>query len=123
MLTRSALGIRGEELVARYLSARGYAIRDRNWRTSGGEIDLVAEFRGEIVFVEVKTRRGREYGLPEEAVTRRKRDHLRAVAYAYMSAHRLDQKPFRIDIVAVSIPPDGTRPRLAHFRNAVGEEG
>src|SRR5688572_16290709 len=97
-MDRAALGIHGEDLVARHLASRGCVIRDRRWRTSQGEIDLVAEDRGEVVFVEVKTRRGDGYGFPEDAVTERKRRHLRAVAHAYLAAHGLESRQFRIDI-------------------------
>ncbi|MEY4744194.1 MAG: hypothetical protein RL272_139 [Candidatus Parcubacteria bacterium] len=119
-MDRDALGLYGEDVAARHLASRGFRILERRWRTSHGEIDLVAEERGEIVFVEVKTRRGWTYGLPEEAVTRRKRDQLRALSAAYLAAKGLAGRRFRIDIVAVTAPPDG-QPRLAHFRSAVGE--
>ena len=67
--SRKALGRLGEELVARALAARGYRIRERNWRCPAGELDIVAEDGDVLAFVEVKTRRGREFGTPEEAVT------------------------------------------------------
>ncbi|HTM69039.1 MAG TPA: YraN family protein [Candidatus Binatia bacterium] len=118
---RDETGLRGEDIAARHLAAAGCRILERRWRSAYGEIDLVAEDRGEIVFVEVKTRRGAGYGLPEEAVTAKKREHLRACAAAYLQAKRLAHRPFRIDIVAISLVPEGAR--LAHFRSAVGEEG
>lgn len=120
-MDRAALGLHGEGVAERYLASRGCRILDRRWRTPCGEIDLVAEDRGEVVFVEVKTRRGDAYGLPEDAVTARKRAHLRAVAAAYLSAKGLERRPFRIDIVSVTVFRDGPV-RLAHFRSAVGEE-
>lgn len=120
-MDRAALGILGEDLVARHLSSVGCRILHRRWRIQQGEIDLVAEDRGEVVFVEVKARRGDGYGLPEDAVTARKRAHLRAVAHAYLSAHGLESRPFRIDIAAVAFPPGG-RPRIDYFMSAVGEE-
>ena len=121
-MDRAALGILGEDLVARHLSSAGCRILHRRWRTSHGEIDLVAEDRGEVVFVEVKTRRGDGYGMPEDAVTARKRAHLRAVAYAYLAAHGMERRPFRIDVAAVAFPQRG-RPRIDYFASAVGEEG
>src|SRR5687768_2581681 len=119
-MDRDALGLLGEDIAARHLAAAGCRILDRRWRTTCGEIDLVADDRGEVVFVEVKTRRGAGYGLPEEAVTARKRGHLRAAAVSYLMAKGLSGRPFRIDIVAVTLA-DGV-PSLAHFRSAVGEE-
>jgi putative endonuclease len=120
-MDRLALGILGEDLVARHLASRGCRIRHRRWKNASGEIDLVAEDRGEVVFIEVKTRRGDGFGLPEDAVTARKRKHLRAVAYAYLAAHGLEGHPFRIDVAAVAFPPVG-RPRIDYFMSAVGEE-
>lgn len=119
---RDELGLRGEDIAARHLASNvGMRILDRRWRSAHGEIDLVAEDRGEVVFIEVKTRRGGTYGLPEDAVTARKRDHLRSCAAAYLQAKRLTRRPYRIDVIAVSLGQDGAR--VAHFRSAVGEEG
>ncbi len=89
---RKRLGAGGERLAATWLEARGYRIVARNWRCQWGELDLVAEDRrgatgdGELVFVEVKTRRGAAMGLPEEALTRRKQQHLVAAAQSYLEA-------------------------------------
>ena len=52
----------------------GYRIIETNYRTKGGEIDIIARYRDELIFVEVKTKRGKDYGPPEEAVDYRKRD-------------------------------------------------
>ncbi|HTK04031.1 MAG TPA: YraN family protein [Candidatus Eisenbacteria bacterium] len=119
-MDRAALGLLGEDVAARHLAAAGCRILDRRWRSAHGEIDLVADDRGEVVFVEVKTRRGAGFGLPEEAVTAAKRAHLRASAEAYLQAKGWTRRPYRIDIVAVSLV--GGVPALAHFRSAVGEE-
>ena len=120
-MDRASLGLYGEGVAERHLVSRGCRILDRRWRTTLGEIDLVADERGEIVFVEVKTRRGSEYGPPEDAVTAKKRAHLRAVAAAYLAANDLGRRPFRIDIIAVTVSAPGESVRLAHFRSAVGE--
>ncbi len=119
-MDRDALGLYGEDVAARHVASRGYRILDRRWRTPHGEIDLVAEERGEIVFIEVKTRRGDAYGLPEDAVTRRKRARLRALAETYLAAKGLRGRAYRIDIIAVTAPPSAPA-TLAHFRSAVGE--
>lgn len=119
-MDRDALGLYGEDVAARHAASRGYRILDRRWRAVHGEIDLVAEERGEIVFIEVKTRQGGAYGLPEDAVTRRKRAQLRALAETYLAAKGLHGRAYRIDVIAVTVPPSGPA-SLVHFRSAVGE--
>ena len=76
---RQKLGQWGEKVAAHHLEAKGYEIVARNWRCREGEIDLVARAGAEYVFVEVKTRRGRSQGLPEEALTPRKSKKLLAL--------------------------------------------
>ncbi len=121
-MDRVSLGAYGEQLAARHLAGTGCVIRDRNWRIKGGELDLVAEDGGEIVFVEVKTRQGSAYGFPEEAVTFAKRQRLRFAAHAYLTAHGLHGRPYRFDVISVTVPRLGP-PRLARFRSAIGERG
>lgn len=77
---------------------------------------------GEVVFVEVKTRGGRGFGGPEEAVTWQKRVRLRQSAHAWLTEHRVLGRPYRIDVVAVIARP-GREPEIEHFENAVGEAG
>lgn len=124
--TRLALGLRGEALVADALTARGWRVIDRRWRSPFGEIDLVAMDGDEVVFIEVKTRRGHAYGMPEEAVDRRKRLHLRRAAAAYLDAAGWWGREWRIDVAAVTVRSDGRggeRASLRLFRAAVGESG
>src|SRR5713226_10263319 len=77
---RQGLGRTGERLAAEELARLGYRILEQNFRCSQGEIDLVAEDEHDLIFVEVKTRRGISYGLPEEAVKPRKRRKILEVA-------------------------------------------
>ena len=81
MAAKDVLGRAGEDRAARYLQSRGYTVIDRNWRVRDGEIDLVVTRPGELVVVEVKTRRGEGFGHPFEAIDARKQRrlwHLRA---------------------------------------------
>ena len=117
---RLALGLEGEERARRALEARGYRIVEKRFRTRHGEIDLVARHEGSVVFVEVKTRRGREFGDPAEAVTPQKQRRLVAMATEYLATHRLERVAVRFDVVtveaapgavpAVTIVPDAFRP-------------
>jgi uncharacterized protein (TIGR00252 family) len=85
--SRKRLGNAGERLAAEHLRQAGYVVRTLNYRCRAGEIDVVAEAAGDIVFVEVKTRRGEAYGLPEEAVTLAKQRKLIAAGQAYLEAN------------------------------------
>lgn len=127
---RQSLGRWGESLAADYLSQRGYKILERNVRTPYGEIDLVAQLvcaspksdgrAGTVtVFVEVKTRSSRAFGLPEEAVTARKQEHMLAAARAYMQTHPELEGDWRVDVIAIQRSRSGPEPDITHFENAV----
>ncbi len=105
------LGILGEELTARYLVDHGYKVVIRNWRSSYGEVDIVAEDAGETVLVEVKARRGGE-AEPEEAVDARKQERYRKMALAYLMRND-DVRRIRCDVCAVSV----IRPGMAHMHH------
>jgi putative endonuclease len=118
---RRGLGSAGERLAAVELARRGYCIRELNYRSRLGEIDVVAEEAGELVFVEVKTRRGLAFGLPEEAVTACKQRKLREVAQGYLAEHGMDDVPWRVDVVAVQLSPAGNVQEVRVFRSAIGD--
>jgi putative endonuclease len=113
------LGRRGEDIAARFLEQHGYSILDRNWRCRQGEIDLVARDGSELVFVEVRTRRGTAMGSPEESITPRKQARLVAVASAYIQQHDFQEGSWRIDVVAVAVDRSGAVVRLSLVRDAV----
>ena len=119
---RQNVGRLGERLAARALSERGYRILEYNYRCRLGEIDLVAEDADDLVFVEVKTRRGDLYGLPEEAVTRAKRLKLAQVAACYLDQHDTPDRSWRIDVVAVQFNRSGILEEIRVYRHAVSEE-
>lgn len=116
-----ALGARGEALAAQYLQRAGYRILVRNYRCRYGEIDLVAEEGGNLVFIEVKTRSGAGFGHPLEAVDRRKRGQLTRAARRYLEENGAGERFCRFDVVAISLAGE---PRLELVRNAFElEEG
>jgi putative endonuclease len=120
--TRLSLGRRGEQLAEQKLAHSGYTIVARNYRCRAGEIDLVAR-RGEtLVFVEVRTRRGEAFGLPEASLTRSKRQHLIAACQSYLQAHDLAEADWRIDVVAVELSPQGELLRVDIVENAIQGE-
>ena len=116
-------GDRGEDIAAAYLEARGYRVMERNYRFERAEVDLVCfepaevyELGGEIVFVEVKTRRGTGFGRPEEAVTEEKQRSIAKAAEAFLYEHKLEGSPCRFDVVAIIL--GGGEPSIEHFESA-----
>jgi putative endonuclease len=118
---RKQLGEWGERLAAGYLQRAGYEIIATNWRCQAGEIDLVARSGDTLIFVEVKTRRGDQWGAPEEAVTAHKSRKLRLLAQHYLLESEQDG-PYRIDVVAVELDRAGRFLRCEHYPGAVGDE-
>jgi putative endonuclease len=118
-LGRGGLGREGEDAAVDALRARGYRILERNVRLRRGELDIVAQDAGQLVFVEVKARRGRGYGTPAEAVDARKRARLVRLAAAYLAARRLAERPCRFDVVEVRVDGAG-RPSVEILKNAFG---
>lgn len=116
---RKQLGAWGESVAATHLQSKGYRILQRNWRCARGEIDLVAQAGDVLVFVEVKTRRGRKSGTPEEGVTPHKARRLLDLGQAYLYENDLDDVEWRIDLVAVELDGRGKLLRCEHIPNAV----
>ncbi len=110
---RRSAGVRAEEAAARALERLGYRVRARNVRFRFGELDLVCEHRGVLVFVEVKARARPEHGHPLEAITAHKQRQLVRLAEAYLQALRQrPPPPCRFDAVAVDLGPDGRPVRV-----------
>ena len=116
---RRGLGRYGERLARRHLEANGYSILGSNYRTKSGEIDLVAERDRTLVFIEVRTRRGAEFGSPAESVTAEKRSHMVAAAEEYLQATDALDTEWRIDLVSIEIGEGGGVKRLDILENAV----
>lgn len=118
MAEHNELGRIGEDEACYYLMHHGYSLLDRNWRDRHLEIDIVAEWHGEIVFVEVKTRRNEIFATARQAVTPGKQSRIIEAAHAYLAQHRLDS-PYRFDIITVV---GEQRPFVvSHFPSAYGE--
>jgi putative endonuclease len=104
---RLAFGEFGEKTAVEELERRGYAILARRYRTRYGEIDIVADDGGTVVFVEVKARATAEFGRAAEAVTPRKQRRLAAMATDYLARNRLTHRPCRFDVVAIDGAGEG----------------
>ncbi len=99
--TRKKLGSRGEKIAAKFLRKQGYQIIEKNYRSRLGEIDIVAKEDESIVFVEVKTRRSTDFGLPEEALSYDKRRRLSKLALGYLAHRRIKDTNCRFDMVSI----------------------
>ncbi|MBD3271220.1 MAG: YraN family protein [Elusimicrobia bacterium] len=98
---RHKTGRAGEDAAVAFLLTQGLRVRERNWRNRFGEIDIIMEADGCIVFVEVKTRRTDHCGKPFDAVPRAKQIRIGRCAVAYAAAHGLLDKAIRFDVVSV----------------------
>jgi putative endonuclease len=106
-------------MAAVLLGEQGYEIVERNWRyRTVGEIDLVCRCADQMVFVEVRLRRGTAFGSPEESITLTKKRRMIAVASTYVQLHGWTGD-WRIDVVAIELDATGRLVRQTHFRNAV----
>ncbi len=109
---RIGLGRRGEALAAERLMASGCEIVARNWRCARGELDIVGRDSDGWVFLEVRTRRGRGFGTPEESLTPLKRRHLALAAQEFLAEREALSEPWRVDLAAVELTPQGALLRL-----------
>ena len=115
-IERQVLGKMGEELAVEELVRRGYAITARRYRTPGGEIDIVCDHEGVLVFVEVKTRADAEFGTAAEAVTPHKQRRLTRMARDYLARELIVDRPCRFDVVTVML--DGPAPVIEVYESA-----
>ena len=120
-MTRRDTGILGEKLAGDFLEKRGYHILETNYRCPSGEIDIIAQHKDSLVFVEVRTKKSRQFGSPEESITPTKMVRLRAVAAHYGQNRDNLPSSWRIDVVAIELDRTGRVSRIELIENAVGE--
>ena len=113
---RQRLGEHGESMACDELERLGYRIVARRYRSRFGEIDVVADDEGTVVFVEVKTKTDSSFGDPAEAVTLQKQRRLVSMGEDYVASHRLDDTPCRFDVVSILFG-DGN-PLIEVYQNA-----
>ncbi|MCH8800285.1 MAG: YraN family protein [Chloroflexi bacterium] len=118
---RGRLGRWGEKHARRYLEGKGYTVSETNYRSRWGEVDIVSRLGEELVFVEVKTRRGIAFGTPEESITAAKSQRLIATAQDYLQKNGLEQSRWRIDLISIHLDETGKLLEVNHLENAVGE--
>ena len=101
VIAKRHIGDRCEEVAIRFLQQNGYTIIEKNFVLNHGEIDIVAKENETLVFIEVKTRRSKKFGAPEEAVTPKKQEIIRRTAEAYVVQKKLTNIDCRFDVVSV----------------------
>lgn len=104
----------GEKIAQKYLISVGMNIICTNYRTKFGEVDIIARFKNKLVFVEVKSRTSKNYGLACEAVDLKKVKKITSVAKYYILENNLKNCEIRFDVVEVYFDEE----RINHIENA-----
>lgn len=116
MSSNISFGRRGEDIAADFLKKNNYKVLKKNYRTKLGEIDIVAENRGTICFIEVKSRHSEKFGSPQEAVFRHKQRQISKAALCYLKENRLLDRRARFDVLSITY--EDNNPRIGLIKNA-----
>ncbi len=112
-----ALGKSGERAALRYLKNKKYKILTPNFRLFRGEIDIIALDKNTLVFVEVKTRKSTDFGLPEESVTPSKQRQIKRIAQGFLMRNNLQDAECRFDVISILFDQNQGY-RIRHIQNA-----
>ena len=115
MAAHNELGKWGEDLAVDYLQRKGYTIIERDWKSGKRDLDIIAQDGNIIVFVEVKTRRNRLFGEPEESVDYHKLQNLQQAISHYVKFKHIRQE-IRFDIISI-VGTVGTDPDIQHIQD------
>jgi putative endonuclease len=115
-MARRDLGQRSERVAEAFLQRLRYTIIARNYRCALGEIDLIAQDRDTLVFVEVRSHTGERFGDPLESVTFRKQRQIAKAALDYVMRQRVTNRPLRFDVIGICW--EGDTPRVSHVKDA-----
>ncbi|MDO8498326.1 MAG: YraN family protein [bacterium] len=119
-MSTTSTGNKGEDLACEYLKKQRYKILERNYRIRGGEIDIVAQDKEYLVFVEVKTRYSHDFGLPVESMTPWKVKYLLKTARFYLLKIGWGDGPYRIDFVGIDFADHPENPQIELIKNITG---
>jgi len=122
VMDRQEVGKLGEKEARKFLKKRGYRIRETGFRCRHGEIDIIAQRKDYLVFVEVRTKSNLDFGTPEESITQAKKKKLIALALTYTSTHQNLPPLWRIDVVAIELDDKGKTKRIEHIENAIEQD-
>ena len=117
-LFRKDTGKMGEDAAVKQLKKTGLRIICRNYRCRLGEIDVIAQDGGVLVFVEVRSLRTAGYGLPQETIGFKKMTRVRKIAQYYLTANKIKNADCRFDVIAVQLECDGEVKNLEYIKNA-----
>lgn len=120
---RQNLGAWGETLAIDWLTGQGLQVLARNVRTPYGELDVIAQEKDVLVFVEVKTRTNTVFGMPETAITKKKQKHLHDAATYYLQEKSPDYAgDWRVDVIAILAANRSENPEILWIQNALQSE-
>jgi len=122
VMNRQEVGKLGEKAGQRFLKKRGYRIRETGFRCHHGEIDIIAQQKDWLVFVEVRAKISLDFGTPEESLTQSKKRRLIATALTYTNTHRDLPSLWRIDVIAIELDDKGRIRRIEHIENAIEQD-
>ena len=118
LFSKKTFGNIGEDIAESFLISAGYKVIERNYNSKQGEIDIIAVSNDILVFIEVKTRSSTLFGLPEEAVTAKKQQHISKTAKYYLTkSKKYNNFCYRADIISILLSKDNT-PIINHFIDA-----
>ena len=121
-MKRRDVGIFGEKIARDFLGKNGYHILETNYRCSRGEVDIIARCEDTLVAIEVRTKKSRQFGSPEESITPAKMERLRSAIAQYWQTHDNLPLSWRIDVVAIELDARGQVSRIELIENAIGGE-
>lgn len=121
-MNRQEVGKLGEKAAQKFLKKRGYRIREVGFRCRHGEIDIIAQQKDYLVFVEIRTKSSLDFGTPEESLTQAKKKKLIASALSYLNTHQNLPPLWRIDVVAVELDEKGKTKRIELIENAIEQD-
>ena len=119
-LHKKLLGNTGESLASTYRTRQGYSIISRNFNARYGAIDIICVHADTLVFIEVKTRQSREFGLPEEAVTPKKLREVIQTADFFVSTHQNLPDALRVDVIGIELDEAEKVVYFNHIENVTG---
>lgn len=118
---KQTIGLKGQQIVEKYLVDKGYITLVKNWTCRYGEIDLVMfdNLTKEVVFIEIKTRTTTSFGQPQEAISQEKQLKLAKTIEKYLEKDGICQSKYRIDLIGVYFHQDKRSAKITHIKDVV----